>query len=80
MDTARAYLAAAGARAILFSWLKTINTDFVSMQPAPNLKPFEVNTIESEPTSVSYGYVGHIVDSQAPAEIDHVLTRFQAWE
>lgn len=80
MDTARAYLAAAGAGAILFSWLKTINTDFVSMQPAPALKPFEVNIIEAEPTSVSYGYIAHIVDGQAPAEIDHVLNRFQAWE
>jgi predicted amidophosphoribosyltransferase len=80
MDTARAYFAAAGARTILFSWLKTINTDFVSMQPAPTLMPFDVNIIKSEPTSVSYGYVSHIVDGQAPTEIDNVLKQFQSWK
>ena len=80
MDTARTYLAAAGAQAILFSWLKTINTEFVSMQPEPALKPFDVNTIKSEPTSVSYGYIRHVVDRQAPAEIDNVLKQFQSWK
>lgn len=80
LDTARAYLAAASAQTILFSWLKTVNTDFVSMQPAPPLKPFEVNTIEAEPTSVSFGYSGHIVDGLAPAEIDHLLKQFQEWD
>ncbi len=79
LDTARAYLNAAGAKSILFSWLKTINTDFYSMAPAPDLKPFGVNTIDAEPPSMSYRYRDHIVDPQAPAEIHEVLDRFQQW-
>lgn len=80
LDTARAYLVAAGARPILFSWLKTINTDFYSMEPAPVLNPFEANTIVQEPPSVHYGYHQQIIDSQAPSEIDEVLKRFQQWK
>jgi hypothetical protein len=47
LETARRYIEAAGGRALLFCWLKTINTSFLRMDPAPPLKPFEVNSIQS---------------------------------
>ena len=42
LDTARAYIEAAGGKAVLFSWLKTINTAFMHMNPDPALRPFQV--------------------------------------
>ncbi|MDO9278631.1 MAG: hypothetical protein Q7U05_08745 [Polaromonas sp.] len=80
MDTARAYLAAAGAHTVLFSWLKTVNTDFVSMEPALELKPFEKNMITSEPNTFTYKYSNHIVDAAAATEIDNVLKAFKEFK
>lgn len=80
LDAARAYIQAAGGRAILFSWLKTINTDFLHMQPDPQLKPFTANALTAEPGHVAYSYRGGIVDYDAPSEIDERLAAFKAWQ
>lgn len=79
LDTARAYLAAAGAATILFSWLKTINTDFVSMTLPPQLSPFEINVTKAEPITKSYGYSTNIVDPKAAKELDELLVKFREW-
>lgn len=80
LDTARAYLSAARASAVLFCWLKTINTDFLSMDPAPRLVPFEKNIISEEPRTKAYGYSTNIVDAAAALELDSLLRQFQAWK
>lgn len=80
LDTARAYVTAAGASAVLFCWLKTINTDFLCMDPAPKLAPFENNIILQEPSTRAYGYSQNIVDEAAAQELDSLLTQFQAWK
>lgn len=80
LDVARAYLASAGAGAILFSWLKTINTSFLSMEPSPQLAPFRENIINSEPSSLAYSYSDNIVDQAAAAEIDNLLNQFRLWK
>jgi hypothetical protein len=80
LDTARAYVAAAGACSVLFCWLKTINTDFLSMDPAPTLVPFQKNTITVEPKTKAYGYSPNIVDAEAAQELDSLLKQFQAWQ
>lgn len=80
LDSARAYMVAAGASAVLFCWLKTINTDYLSMEPAPKLAPFEKNIIATEPKAKTYGYSTNIVDPAAAQELDHLLKQFQTWK
>ena len=76
LECARAYIEAAGGKAILFSWLKTIKNPYLRMTPAPSLKPFQVNAIQEEPGSVPYAYLEGIEDAQAPAEIAALLDAF----
>jgi hypothetical protein len=80
LDVARAYIEAAGGAAILFSWLKTINTSFLHMNPEPSLKPFEPNNVVSEPNSAEFYYGRHIVSSAAPTEIDAALAGYKNWQ
>ncbi|WP_431099012.1 hypothetical protein [Polaromonas aquatica] len=79
IDCARSYLGAAGASSILFAWLKTINTDFLSMTPTPGLSPYQQNILTAEPAHRAYGYSQHIVDAQAPAEIETLLEAYKKW-
>jgi hypothetical protein len=79
LDTARAYIEAAGGRAVLFSWLKTINTGYMHMSPAPPLQPFNVNVLTTEPHSTIFSYSNHIVSRNAPAEIDSTLSAYKMW-
>lgn len=79
MDTARALIEAAGGEAILFAWLKTVNTPFVHMKPDPHLSPYEVNSVVAEPSSVSYPYESQVVDPKAPAELDGLLSAYANW-
>ena len=80
LDTARAYFASAGASTILFSWLKTINTDFVSMDPTPKMSPFSKNMINAEPATKRYSYTANIVDAEAAKELDELLQKFRDWK
>ena len=70
---------AAGGSAVSFAWLKTINTSYLKMAPAPPLKPFVANTIVAEPESQAYGYSDGIQDAEAPAEIASLLDKYKAW-
>ena len=79
LDVARAYLEAAGGRAILFSWLKTINTAFMHMTTSPVKQPFIANTAAMEPASKTFPYGGRIVDPHAPQEIGALLAAYKAW-
>jgi hypothetical protein len=79
LDAARAFIEAAGARAILFSWLKTINTSFEHMLPDPPLDPYRLCAISQEPATLSYGYLRHIVASQAPRELNRILDAYRDW-
>ncbi len=80
LDCARAYIEAAGGKALSFAWLKTINTSYLRMNPAPALKPFQVNNIGNEPASQSYTYSAGILDQEAPAEISALLDKYKAWK
>jgi hypothetical protein len=79
LDVARAFIEAAGATAILFSWLKTINTNFFHMFPDPPLTPYQPSAITDEPPMRAYGFVRHIVASQAPDEINRILDAYRGW-
>ncbi len=79
LDVARAYIEAAGGKAVLFSWLKTINMSFQHMSPSPTLRPYEANTLTAEPPAAEFGYGSHIVSHGAPAEIDATLAAYKQW-
>ncbi|HLG44728.1 MAG TPA: phosphoribosyltransferase [Reyranella sp.] len=80
LDVARSYIEAAGGTAILFSWLKTINSSFLHMTPQPKLKPFEANHLATEPNSAEFYYSRHIVSAAAPTEIDAALAGYKNWQ
>jgi hypothetical protein len=80
LDVARAYIEAAGGKAVLFSWLKTISLPFLHMHPAPQLKPFQVNAVNREPNATNFNYTPHIVSDDAPAEIDTLLDAYERWK
>jgi predicted amidophosphoribosyltransferase len=80
IDCARAYIEAAGGSAVSFAWLKTINSSYLRMNPAPSLKPFSTNSIANEPESQAYGYGDGIQDAEAPAEIASLLDKYKAWK
>ncbi len=79
LDTARAYLSSAGAKCILFCWLKAIHRDYLRMVPMPEISPYKPNALATEPGNVAYGYHQHIVDTAAATEIDTLLSQFRAW-
>lgn len=80
LDSARALVEAAGGEAVLFSWLKTINTPFTHMSPDPkSLKPWQPNQLAAEPASVEFGFREHIVDQKATDELDSILRRYNDW-
>lgn len=79
LDVAGAYIDAAGGKSILFAWLKTINTDFFSVDSDLKIDPFKPNNLKAEPKHVTYAYRDHIVDHAAPKEIDTLLKAYKAW-
>jgi hypothetical protein len=79
LDTARAFIKAAGGSTILFSWLKTINTSFEHMVHDASLDPYRPCAISQEPATRSYGYLRHIVASQAPRELNRILDAYREW-
>ena len=80
LESARAYLEAAGARVKLFGWLKTINSSYTAISQAPKLSPFRPNTISTEPASTLYSYDEFVVDASAPGEINTALASYIAWK
>jgi hypothetical protein len=80
LDVARAYIEAAGGKAILFSWLKTINMSFQHMSPSPALRPYEANALMAEPSATELSYGRHIISRGAPAEIDRTLEAYKKWK
>lgn len=80
IESARAYIEAAGGRATLFGWLKTISAPYMALTaPIPGLKPYENNKIDKEPASTPHSYHAGIVAPNAAAELDAMLKKFIAW-
>jgi hypoxanthine phosphoribosyltransferase len=79
LDVARAFLQAANAHPVLFSWLKTINSPFMHMSPDPNLSPFRPCVISTEPKAVPYQYSLHIADQKASKELQEIFSAYKRW-
>jgi hypothetical protein len=78
-EAARAFIEAAGGRARLFSWLKTISAPYCRIAHLQAISPFEQNALRQEPAKEEYSYAAHIVAADAPAEIQNCFTRYRTW-
>ncbi|EZP42940.1 adenine phosphoribosyltransferase [Stenotrophomonas sp. RIT309] len=80
LECARAFIEAAGGTAVLFGWLKTINTAYREISPTlSGLKAFAPNAIAAEPKSIGHSYHDSIIGPDAPAELDGIFKRFCSW-
>ncbi|MEG3193367.1 phosphoribosyltransferase, partial [Lysobacter sp. D1-1-M9] len=79
LESARAYIEAAGGEARLFTWLRTINTSYWELAAAPRIKPYQANSIGKEPSSIQHSYHSGIVDGKAPHELSQVFNAYSSW-
>jgi hypoxanthine phosphoribosyltransferase len=79
LEVARIYIEAAGGKAMLFSWLKTINSDYFEIDSVTNINPTNKNVLVDEPIAKIHSYKNGIVDSGAAAEISNLLDRYKDW-
>lgn len=80
-EAARAYLAAAGAKAVCVSWLKTINTDYRAVSlPFPPFVPYVANTFPTTIQAATHSYSSAISSHAAPNDLADVYNRHFAWD
>ena len=79
MEAVRAYIEQTGARVIMVSWLKTINSDILSLGQLPKFNPYVANTFKKAPVTKVYGYHQHATDHLASEEIDEMFRQYEDW-
>ncbi len=79
-EAARAFIEQTGAKVILVSWLKTINTDIYTLAPLPKFNPYIPNRFENVALGVTHRYRDNIVDNLAPAELTELFKKYQNWD
>jgi len=79
-ESARAYIQRTGAKVILVSWLKTINTDISTLGELHDFNPYQANHFENVPLGKSHSYRANIVDILAPAELTRLFSAYQQWD
>lgn len=80
LDAAKKYVEAAGAKAILVTWMKTINTNISTIGDMPVFNPFEENEFEGIPQGKTYNYNDFHVDHDASDELGDQLDSYLAWD
>src|SRR5690606_30764751 len=66
-EAARLYVEAAGGRARIYTWLKTISTPYEQAVDAPKLRPYIANQVGEPNRTISHGYRSGIIAPAAPA-------------
>jgi hypoxanthine phosphoribosyltransferase len=79
IESARAFLSAAGATMTAYCWLKTISVPYEEMSPLPAVAPYAANPDLPEPGTLSHSYHASIIDQQAPAEIQAIFEKYRDW-
>lgn len=80
LETGRKLIEATGAKTILVSWLKTINTDYWSFGTIANFNPYRINTFRNVPIGKIYGYHTYHVDGAASEELAEQLEQYINWD
>jgi len=82
LDAARLYIAQTGAQAILVSWLRTINSDYLQLMPRADVSwnPYEPQEFETLPGGTKrHPYRGTVAEDEAASEVDEKFDRFCSW-
>jgi hypothetical protein len=79
-EAARAFIEAAGGRARLYAWLKTINSSYERINEKQKISAYKPANLNHEPVTTSYPYGQGIVDANAPMEIQAMFDRYIAWK
>ena len=80
LEAARTFVEQTGAKAILVSWLKTINTDIAELAPFNKFDPYKPATFTSQRIIKTHSYHGNIVDHLAPSELAEIFAYYKDWE
>ncbi|TKB01992.1 phosphoribosyl transferase [Alteromonas portus] len=80
LDSGRKFIEQTGAKTILVTWLKTINTDYQTIGDMGEFNPYEENHFTDVPTGKSYNYHHYLVDHDASNELGGTLARYVNWD
>lgn len=80
LESARAYIEQTGAKVILASWLKTINTDISMLATLPKFDPYIPNYFHRAPILKVHSYRANITDVLAPAELTAMFQNYTNWD
>lgn len=80
LEAARVYIEKAGAKAVMVSWLKTINTDIHLLPTMPKFNPYVANKFAPLRLEKNLSYRDNIVDHLAPGELTEVFAGYENWE
>lgn len=80
LDTARKYIEKTGAKTIMVTWLKTINTNYCSIGDLGEFNPYTANNFTNIPMGREYSYHAHLVDHSASEELGEQLDQYLNWD
>lgn len=80
LEAARKYVERTGAKTIMVTWLKTINTDIETIGMTPKFDPHKANKLVNIPSGKTYGYHEYHVDGAASEELGEQLQQYIDWE
>lgn len=79
LEAARKFVERTGAKTIMVTWLKTINTDIQSIGATPAFNPYQATTFTNIPSGKTYGYHAYHVDGAASEELGEQLQQYIDW-
>jgi len=80
LEAARKYVERTGAKTIMVTWLKTINTDIETISATPEFDPYQVTQFANIPLGKTYGYHTYHVDGAASEELGVQLQQYINWD
>lgn len=80
LEAARKYIERTGAKTIMVSWLKTINTDIQTIGATPVFDPYKAAQLANIPSGKVYGYHAYHVDGAASEELGEQLQQYIDWD
>ncbi|MEC6898844.1 phosphoribosyltransferase family protein [Photobacterium piscicola] len=80
LETARKYVERTGAKTIMITWLKTINTDIETIGVTPIFDPYKATIFSDIPLGKTYNYHTHLVDREASEELGEQLQQYIDWD
>ena len=80
LEAARKFIERTGAKTIMITWLKTINTDIQTIGLTPIFDPYRVIRFEHIPNGKSYSYHTYHVNGSASEELGDQLQQYIDWE